>query len=153
MKFKDFKEFLKDVATFLHFILYDNNTDLCDSPATFFLYSSGLWRYMAAASPFSGSIGFGYVSSCGRKDSKMFDRSEMEVYIRYWEKIEIWKQNKALILPKEMRLIWGFALHSMLIFYKKKVFNVGSHCPWVLFVSRINYSPVHDQYLPMKTIQ
>lgn len=30
---------------------------------------------MAAASPFSGSIGFGYVRSCGKKDSKMFDKS------------------------------------------------------------------------------
>lgn len=44
-------------------------------PATFFLYSSGLWRFMAAASPFNGSMGLGYVSSCGRKLSKMLDRS------------------------------------------------------------------------------
>merc|ERR1719500_1934695 len=43
--------------------------------ATFFLYSSGLWRYIAAASPFNGSVGFGYVRSCGRKDSNMLERS------------------------------------------------------------------------------
>jgi len=46
------------------------------SPATFFLYSSGLWRYIAAASPFRGSIGLGYVNNWGRKDSKIFDKSE-----------------------------------------------------------------------------
>lgn len=46
-------------------------------PETFRLYSSGLWRYIAAASPFRGSIGFGYVKSCGRNDSKIFDRSEI----------------------------------------------------------------------------
>lgn len=65
-------------------------------PRTFFLYSSGLWRYKAAASPFNGSkmnyingeikltgiikkyklpIGLGYVKSCGRKDSNIFDKS------------------------------------------------------------------------------
>lgn len=46
------------------------------SPATFFLYSSGLCRYMAAASPFKGSIGLGYVNNWGRKDSNIFDKSE-----------------------------------------------------------------------------
>lgn len=34
-----------------------------------------LWRYMAAASPFKGSVGLGYVRSWGRKDSKMLERS------------------------------------------------------------------------------
>jgi hypothetical protein len=33
---------------------------------------------MAAASPFSGSIGFGYVRSCGKKDSKILDKSADE---------------------------------------------------------------------------
>ena len=51
---------------------------VCALPETFFLYSSGLCRYIAAASPFRGSIGFGYVSSCGRKDSKMLDKSAPE---------------------------------------------------------------------------
>lgn len=45
-------------------------------PATFFLYSSGLWRYMAAASPLRGSIGLGYVNNWGKKDSKIFDKSK-----------------------------------------------------------------------------
>lgn len=31
---------------------------------------------MAAASPFKGSIGLGYVNNCGRKDSNMLDKSE-----------------------------------------------------------------------------
>lgn len=44
-------------------------------PRHFFLNSSGLCRYSAAASPFSGSVGLGYVSSCGKNDSKMFARS------------------------------------------------------------------------------
>jgi len=35
-----------------------------------------LWRYIAAASPFRGSIGLGYVNNWGRKDSKIFDKSE-----------------------------------------------------------------------------
>lgn len=47
-------------------------------PDTFFLYSSGLCKYIAAASPLSGSMGFGYVSNCGRNDSKIFDRSRKE---------------------------------------------------------------------------
>jgi hypothetical protein len=33
---------------------------------------------MAAASPLRGSIGLGYVSNCGRKDSKIFDKSETQ---------------------------------------------------------------------------
>lgn len=33
---------------------------------------------MAAASPLSGSIGFGYVNNCGRNDSKIFERSGIE---------------------------------------------------------------------------
>lgn len=41
----------------------------------FCLYSSGRCRYMAAASPFRGSIGLGYASSCGKNDSKMLVRS------------------------------------------------------------------------------
>lgn len=45
-------------------------------PDTFFLYSSGLCRYMAAASPFRGSTGLGYVKSCGKNDSNIFDKSE-----------------------------------------------------------------------------
>ena len=32
---------------------------------------------MAAASPFSGSMGLGYVNSWGKNDSKILDRSEM----------------------------------------------------------------------------
>lgn len=47
-------------------------------PETFRLYSSGLCKYMAAASPFSGSIGLGYVNNCGRNDSKIFERSEKQ---------------------------------------------------------------------------
>lgn len=31
---------------------------------------------MAAASPFKGSIGLGYVNNWGRKDSNIFDKSE-----------------------------------------------------------------------------
>lgn len=50
-------------------------------PETFFLYSSGLWRYMAAASPFKGSIGLGYVRSCGRKLSNILERSEKQEII------------------------------------------------------------------------
>lgn len=49
---------------------------ICDhEPRHFFLNSSGLCRYSAAASPFNGSVGLGYVSNCGKNDSKMFARS------------------------------------------------------------------------------
>ena len=34
-----------------------------------------LCRYMAAASPLRGSVGLGYVNSCGKNDSKMLERS------------------------------------------------------------------------------
>lgn len=36
---------------------------------------------MAAASPFSGSIGLGYVNNCGRNDSNIFERSEKDFFI------------------------------------------------------------------------
>jgi len=39
---------------------------------------------MAAASPFNGSIGFGYVRSCGRKDSKILDKSADENMIFHY---------------------------------------------------------------------
>jgi hypothetical protein len=42
------------------------------------LYSSGLCKYIAAASPLRGSIGFGYVNNWGRNDSKMLERSKRE---------------------------------------------------------------------------
>ena len=41
------------------------------APLTFASYSCGCLMSIAAASPFSGSWGFGYVRSCGRKTSKM----------------------------------------------------------------------------------
>jgi len=40
------------------------------------LYSSGLCKYIAAASPLRGSIGFGYVNNWGRNDSKILERSK-----------------------------------------------------------------------------
>ena len=39
------------------------------------LYASGSRISKAAASPFSGSVGLGYLSRCGRNCSKMFTKS------------------------------------------------------------------------------
>lgn len=44
-------------------------------PRTFFLNCSGSRSNSDAASPFNGSVGFGYASNCGRNDSKTFVRS------------------------------------------------------------------------------
>lgn len=57
------------------------------APLIFCLYCSGRWRYMAAASPFRGSMGLGYASSWGRNVSKMLVRSYGEETVTHsaWE--------------------------------------------------------------------
>lgn len=56
-----------------------------DVPFTLMSYSFG-WRInSAAASPFRGSLGFGYLNNCGRKTSKMLIISKEP----YWKWREI----------------------------------------------------------------
>ena len=54
-------------------------TDELTLPLTLFVYASGSRISRAAASPFRGSVGLGYSRSCGRKVSKMFNKSAQTV--------------------------------------------------------------------------
>lgn len=53
------------------------------APFTLSLYLSGSFSNNAAASPLSGSVGLGYNSSWGRKDSKILTKSEYQ-WIPLW---------------------------------------------------------------------
>ena len=56
----------------------DASSSKAHSPLTLALYASGSLINKAAASPFSGSVGLGYRSSCGRKVSNTLSRSAQE---------------------------------------------------------------------------
>lgn len=51
---------------------------------------------MAAASPFNGSIGLGYVNNWGRKDSNIFDKSAT-VNEREWSLVEFLRMLDVVI--------------------------------------------------------
>lgn len=83
---------------------------------------------MAAASPFNGSTGLGYVNNCGRKDSKIFDKSVNENRISYNVGFHDWCQYEN---KREMEKVWQVNVEAKLLYLSHIEFRhlLISLCP------------------------